>query len=291
MEKGRSKLRPKPNFLATIISVSLVLFLLGMFAFISLHAGALGDYFKERISVIAELKPKTTEKEIQRLSDEFASIKEIRKETIRHISKAEAAELLSAEFGEDILLTDMPSPLYDVITFNVFSEYLNKEDLELLKTNLKRKFSAINDIYYQESLIETVISNIQKISIFILILSSVVALITLFLIFNAIKLSLYSNRFVIKNMEMVGASRNFIRRPFLLKSMLHGFISGFAAVVLLGLLLYYFVQEQPGITEIINTDYLLYIGTGVLFAGIFITLISTWIVVSSYLRKSVDELF
>jgi cell division transport system permease protein len=291
MSSTRSSLKPKPNYLATIISVSLVLFLVGMFSFISLHANVLGDYFKERINVIAELKPRTTQKEIDRLLEQFGTYATIKQSSIRHIDQDEAASLLSQEFGEDILMSDMPSPLYDVITFNVVSEALNKESLEELKTDLKRKYSAVNDIYYQETLIETVIENIQRISLFILILSGIIGVITMFLIFNAIKLALYSNRVLIKNMEMVGASRAFIRKPFMIKATVHGLISGIVAVLLLFLLIYYLIRQQPEILEIMNREYLMIIAVSVILSGIIITVLSTLIVVSSYLRKSIDELF
>jgi cell division transport system permease protein len=291
MEKMRSALKPRPNYVATIVSVSLVLFLLGIFAFISLHANVLGDYFKERINVIAELKPKTSEKEIARIQEQLATYAEIKAESITHVSKAEAAEILAREFGEDVLLSDMPSPLYDVITFNVRSDFLTKESLLMLKNDLKRKYSAISDIFYQETLLDTVLENIRRISVFVLALSGLVAFIALLLIFNAIRVALYANRFLIKNMEMVGASRAFIQKPFLLKALQHGFISAVLALLLLAGLLTYFVKAQPDVWSFIRKEYLAMMAGGIILAGVLVTVISTWLVVANYLRKPVDELF
>lgn len=291
MAKSRSSLIPKPNYLVTIISISLVLFLLGLFALITLHTSKLSEYFKEQINIIVELKPQTGSKEIKQISEELSRTKEIIESSIVHISKEEAAIILSEEFGEDILLSDMPNPLFDVIKFNVKSEFLHKESLELLKSSLKRKFSAINDIYYQESLIEMVLVNIQNISFFILSLSGLVALVSIFLIFNAIKLALYSNRFLIKNMEMVGASRGFVQRPFILKALSHGIISGLLSILILSGLLYFIISKEQKLLEIIQWEMSMLIALGLLVAGILVYVISTWLIVRAYLRKSVDELF
>jgi cell division transport system permease protein len=118
-----------------------------------------------------------------------------------------------------------------------------------------------------------------------------VAFIALLLIFNAIKLALYSNRIIIKNMEMVGASRSFIQRPFLWKAFVHGAASALISLLLLSSLLWYVVRSLPDFWKFINIDYLLILAGSILLAGILITVISTWIVVARYLRKPVDELF
>ncbi len=291
MEKLRSSLKPRPNYVATIISVSMVLFLLGIFAFLSLHANVLGDYFKERINIIAELKPGTTEKEISRVHEQIMEYPQVKKGTLRHVTKQEAAQILAQEFGEDVLLNDMPSPLYDVLVFNLYSDQLSKEQLNMLKNDLKRKYSAINDVYYQESLIDTVLDNIRIISMFVLILSGLVAFIALLLIFNAIRLALYSNRIIIKNMEMVGASRSFIQRPFLWKAFGHGLVSSLVSILLFSLLLWYLVKSLPDIWQFINFEYLLIMAGGTVLTGLFVTVVSTWIVVARYLRKPADELF
>ena len=289
--KTRRKLRPKPNYLSAIISVALVLFLLGLFAIISAHSGDLSDYFKERINIIIELKDNTDADKAALIMSDLKSRQEIIGESVQFISKEEAIELLKEDFGEDFLLLDMPNPLFDVILFNVKGEYLSREALLQITSNIKQKMSGISEIYYQESLVDSILENVERLSYFILVLGIIFVIVTIALIHNSIKLALYSNRMLIKNMELVGASWGFIQRPFLGKAALHGLISGIIACAMLAGLLYLAIRKYDAILEVLNEQWLILTFAGIIVSGVLLTLLSTYLVIRRYLRVQLDDLF
>lgn len=289
--KTRRKLRPKPNYISAIISVALVLFLLGLFAIISAHSGDLSDYFKERINIIVELKDNAGADKAKRMMADLKSRQEIIAESVQFISKEDAIELLKEDFGEDFLLLDMPNPLFDVILFNVKGEYLSREALLQITSDIKQKMSGISEIYYQESLVDSILENVERLSYFILVLGIIFVIVTIALIHNSIKLALYSNRMLIKNMELVGASWGFIQRPFLGKAALHGLISGIIACAMLAGLLYLAVRKYDAILEVLNEQWLILTFAGIIVSGILLTLLSTYLVIRRYLRVQLDDLF
>lgn len=289
--KTRRKLRPKPNYISAIISVALVLFLLGLFAIISAHSGDLSNYFKERINIIIELNDNTGADKAARMMADLKTRPEIIAESVQFISKEDAIELLKEDFGEDFLLLDMPNPLFDVILFNVKGDYLSREALLQITNDIKQKMSGISEIYYQESLVDSILENVERLSYFILVLGILFVIITIALIHNSIKLALYSNRMLIKNMELVGASWGFIQRPFLGKSALHGLISGIIASAMLAGLLYLAIRKYDAILQVLNEQWLILTFAGIIVCGILLTLLSTYLVIRRYLRVQLDDLF
>lgn len=285
------KLRPKPNYTTSIVSVSLVLFLLGLFALISSHSTELADYFKERINIIVELRERIGEKEVARVRELLERSPQVKPSSIEFVSREDAAKLLAEDFGEDFLLLDMPNPLFDVFTFNVEGQYLNKTDLHALKADLKRKSDLINDVYFQETMVDSVLDNVERISYFILILGVVFVFVAIALIHNSIKLALYANRMLIKNMELVGASWGFIRRPFLARAFVNGLLSGLIACLLLSGCILFLMDRQPGFRDILNDHIVMGTLGGVILCGILLTVISTFFTVGRYLRMRLDELF
>jgi cell division transport system permease protein len=289
--RNRRKLRPKPNYISSIISVSLVLFLLGLFALFSTHSTELADYFKERINIIVEFKPGVDQNKITTVMGEIGKREEIKKGSLRFISRDSAMVLLKEDFGEDFLIMDMPNPLFDVILFNVNGEALNKGTLFSLREFIKRTQPSVQDVYYQETMVDSIIENVEKIGLGVLIFSILLGLIAIALIHNAIKLALYSNRMLIRNMELVGASWSFIQRPFLLRSLGHGSISGLFAALLVAALVYLAVERYPSILEVLNFEIVGLILAGVFLSGIILTFMSTFWIVNKYLRVQLDELF
>ena len=289
--RNKRKLRPKPNYISSIISVSLVLFLLGLFALFSTHSNELAEYFKERINIIVELKQGVDQSKISSVMKDIEKREEIKKGSLRFISRDSAMLLLKEDFGEDFLIMDMPNPLFDVIVFNVNGASLDKSTLFSLKEFIKRTQPAVQDIYYQETMVESIIENVEKVGFGVLILSVLLALIAIALIHNAIKLALYSNRMLIRNMELVGASWSFIQRPFLLRSLGHGLISGIFAALLLFALVYFSTKRFPAVWEVLNLEIVLMILGGIILSGILLTLLSTFWIVNKYLRVQMDELF
>ncbi len=289
--KRARKLKPKPNYVSAIVSVSLVLFILGLFFIVSFHTNHLADYFKERINIIVELTDNATQRDVDAIVTYIKQTKESKGQSVEHISKDEALDLLKEDFGEDILLLDMPNPLFDVIVFNVKGEYLNTASLLELRTGIKNFSNKVSDVYYQETLINSIVHNVERVSYFLLILALVIGLISLVIIFNSIKLALYANRKLIKNMELIGASWGFIRRPFILRAIVHGLISVIIALILLGAVLYYAYSNYNEILVILDVEIILMTMFGVVVAGLLINIISTFLITTKYLKMSFDDLF
>ena len=283
--------RPKPNYFLSIISIALVLFLLGMVAFLTWHAGRLMNSFKESINVIAELKDSTTAEQADEVVTFLQEYQVIKPGSVEFIGKEKALEIMKKEMGEDFLLDEMNNPLYDVVAFNIKSPYFSPEYLDTVKTTLSNRFPYISSVYYQETFVQKITASMRKIGIGTLIASVLFLIIALTVMHNTLRLAMYANRFLIKNMELVGASRNFIRAPYLKKSIGSGLLSGLVAVLLLAALIYGLYHFFPEVRAILD-----YQATGILFGGlillgILLTLISTFFIINKYLNTRTTELF
>lgn len=194
------------------------------------------------------------------------------------------------EFGEEFILLDMPNPLYDVLTFNVRAEYMQPDSLTRIR-EVVRELNAVSDVFYQESIAGDIIDNIQKVSLIVLSLGIFLLFIAFVLIHNTIRLALYANRFIIKNMELVGASWEFISRPYIFRSMWHGLISGLIALSGLALVVIGMQGLLPELGQLNNFFAFALLGVGLIFLGILISCVSTWFVVNKYLKMRVDDLY
>ena len=283
-------MRTKPNYFYAIISVALVLFLLGFFVLVVLQGQQVIKLSKEKVEIIVELKEDTSEELREDLSARLAKTQYVKENSIQFISKEEGAELMRKEFGEEFILLDMPNPLYDVLTFNVRSQYMQPDSLSRIR-EVVRELNAVSDVFYQESIADEIINNIQKLSLIALALGIFLLFVAFVLIHNTIRLALYANRFIIKNMELVGASWDFISRPYIFRSMGHGLISGILAVAGLALVVIGMQSLLPELGQL--NDFLAFaiLGIGLVVLGILISCVSTWFVVNKYLKMRVDDLY
>ena len=283
-------MRTKPNYFYAIISVALVLFLLGFFVLIVLQGQQVIKLSKEKVEIIVELKEDTSVGLREDLSARLAKTQYVKKESIKFIGKEEGAELMRKEFGEEFILLDMPNPLYDVLTFNVRSQYMQPDSLSRIR-DVVRELNAVSDVFYQESIAGDIINNIHKLSLIALGLGIFLLFIAFVLIHNTIRLALYANRFIIKNMELVGASWEFISRPYIFRSMWHGLLSGLIALAGLALVVIGMQSLLPELGQLNNFLAFALLGIGLVFLGILISCISTWFVVNKYLKMRVDDLY
>lgn len=281
--------RHKPNYFYTVISVAAVLFLLGFFGLLLLQSQRLTKVLKEQVDIIIELK--NTAADSARLAFEQRLQKStfVVPQSVTFTSKEDALQLMSDDLGEDLLSLDLPNPLYDVYTFNVGAVYLATDSLQQIKKVLMKE-SIINDIYYQEGLIDQLARNITKISWIMLGIALLFILLALTVIHNTIRLALYANRFIIKTQELVGASWEFISRPYLRKSLWHGLLSALLAIGLLILLQFWFQQQIPEIRALQHPLAFASLFGGLIILGMFINWLSTYVVVRKYLRLREDEL-
>jgi cell division transport system permease protein len=283
-------MRTKPNYFYAIISVALVLFLLGFFVLVVLQGQQVIKLSKEKVEIIVELKENTSEDLREDLSARLAKTQYVKENSIKFISKEEGAELMRKEFGEEFILLDMPNPLYDVLTFNVKSQYMQPDSLSRIR-EVVRELNAVSDVFYQESIADEIINNIQKLSLIALVLGIFLLFVAFVLIHNTIRLALYANRFIIKNMELVGASWDFISRPYIFRSMLHGLISGVLAIAGLVLVVIGMQSLLPELGQLNDFFAFAILGISLVILGILISCISTWFVVNKYLKMRVDDLY
>jgi len=292
MVEGSSNMigRTKPNYLYSIISVALVLFVLGFFALAAFNARQLVQNLKERVNLIVELQPEVQEQEIEEVRRWIEQSWFARENSVVFTSKEQAAEMMREDFGEDFLKLDLPNPLYDVITFNVRAAYLEPDSLKRIRTLLIER-AGVLDVYYQEGLINEVARNFRSLSFIAIGLLAFFVLISMALIHNTVRLALYANRFLIKNMELVGASWEFISHPYVRRGAWHGLLSGLIASVALLLLFLWVQSDIPGLQNLFD-----WAGMGILFLlllalGMAINTLSTYYVVRRYLKMRVDDLY
>lgn len=283
--------KPKPNYFLSIVSISLVLFLLGLMALLTLNTNKLIDSFKENVNVIAELRDSVTAGQIDTLKQFISKIEAVKVPTIDVVTKEDALSIMKKEMGEDFLLDEMTNPLNDAIVFNVKAAYLDSTQLAGIRTSIMNGHDYVTNVYYQETFVGKVSETLNKIGIGILIISLLFLIIALTIMHSTLKLSMYSNRFLIKNMQLVGASKRFIQRPFLWKGVWSGFLSAILACLLLVLLLWAMIRYIPDMLSIIDYKEVGMLFLAILFAGIVITVFSTFLIINRYLRLRREDMF
>lgn len=278
----------KSNYITVIISVSLVLFMLGLLGLLVIHAKKLGDYFKENIVLTVFIKDDVKDFEIKQLQKSLETNSNIR--NVSFVTKDQAATKLKNDLGEDFISFLGANPLNASLEVRLKADFATTINIQKLENDLMAS-PLVKEVYYQKSLVEFVNENVKKISLFVFGFCGVLIIISLSLINNSIRLAIYSKRFLIKTMQLVGATQRFIRVPFILRSIRHGIIGGLVACGLLAGVLYGLLQRIPELKEL--QDYTL---LGVLFGAIFvigilITWLSTFFAVRKYLRLKTDDLY
>lgn len=286
----RKSFRPQPNFIWSILSVAAVLFLLGVFGLISIHSNSFMKSLKEEFEIIVEINPEATEKQIANLSEALAAEEGVMKGSVKFTSKEDGLKSLSDDLGDELLKMEMPNPLPDIISFRMDGETFDLANLESIREKYSRGRSEILTIYYQEGLIEGVVANLDRIAYVFLFAGLLLSFLALMLIYNAIRLSIYANRFLIRNMELVGASWGFIRRPFLQKSVKHGLVSVVIAILALAAFYGVTAERLPETAQYLSMGNIIYLIGLLVVAAILINLTSTWIVVTRFLKMRTSDL-
>ncbi len=280
----------KPNFIYSIASVALVLLLLGFFGMVLLHTNSLVQYLKEQVNIIVELKDDIAADNIAKVKDKLKKTTYVLPNTIHFISKEDALDLLREDFGEDFMQFDLSNPLYNVLTFNVKADFLTKDRLEEIR-QIITKDESVRDVFYQEGLVEIVSSNINQLAWIGLGIGVLFLFIALYLIHNTIRLAIYTNRFIIKNMELIGADWNFIARPYLMNSLRDGAISALIAIASLLLIWNFLKVSYPDLQLIQDNTNIFLLCLILLMAGIVLTSLSTYFVVHKFLKMRLDDLY
>jgi cell division transport system permease protein len=286
-EKYQKK-RLRSSYLSVIISIALVLFLVGLLGLMVLKTQALAQHFREQVTLNVFLKETT---DINQITDFKKLIQEKDySQKVDYISKESAAESMQEDIGQDFLEFLGTNPLKDVINIHLKSDFVTGEKMKEIEKSLLQN-EMVYEVTYDKPLIELLNKNIKRISLWILIFSGLLTLIAVVLINSSIRLSVYSKRFTIKTMQMVGATKSFIRRPFILTSIKLGILGALLAIIALIGLLYYIEIQIPEISLLNNINLLLIVFLGVLFLGIIISWISTFFATRRFLNLRTHELY
>lgn len=287
-EANITKRRLRSSNITSIISISLVLFMLGLLGLLVLNAKRLSDYVKENIGFSVILKENIKEVDVILLQKSLDATEYVK--STKYIAKEKAAEELKQELGEDFIEFLGFNPLLASIEVHLYAEYANQDSIALIEKDLKQ-YEQIKEVFYQKSLVSLVNENIRKISLIILGFSGLLMLVAITLINSTIRLSVYSKRFIINTMQLVGATRGFIRRPFLYRSAGNGIFAAILAMGFLTGILYVAEQEFQEIISFQDVEIIGVLFLCVLLFGIIINWISTFFAVSKFLRMKVDKLY
>ena len=207
-----NKRRLRASYFTSVISITLVLFILGFFGLIMLHSNMITKHVRENIQMNVYMKKNAKEAQIFRLKKELDATKNVKFTT--YISAEKAKEIYKEEIGEDFIeFLDGQNPLHASIEIHLTEAYVNVEELKLLASKIKTR-KIVEDVRFHENYVQTINKNIARISIFFIIVSGLLLLISIVLINNTIRLSVYANRFIIRSMRLIGATQGFIRKPF-----------------------------------------------------------------------------
>lgn len=288
LQEGKYSQKRKPSYISSVISISLVLFTLGLLGLIVIHANKLSEYVKENIFLTVVIKENIKEADVIRMQKMLDASRYIK--STEFISQEKAAEVLKADLGEDFIGFLGYNPLLPSIDLQLHAQYTNSDSIEWIKNEILT-YNEAKEVFYEKSLIDKINENIKTISVMILIISAVFFFVAVVLINNAIRLALYSKRFIIKSMQLVGATRGFIQKPFIYKSVLHGFYGGLIAILLLIGTLYFAQNEIPDLKLLQDMEHFGLLFLFLLLIGLFISWWSTHIAVVKYLRMKLDDLY
>ena len=288
VEEKYTRRRYQSSYVTTVVSITLVLLMMGILALVILHAKKLSDYVKENIGFRIYMKENVKEAGIiqfQKILDATPYVK-----STEYITPEQAAKELSKSLGEDFIGFLGYNPLPPSIDLRIKAEYANVDSLARIEQKIMLN-DNVKEVFYQKSLVHLINQNIRKISMVLLAFSALLLLVTIALINNTIRLSVYSRRFLIRSMQLVGATQVFIRRPFIWQGILQGFYSAVIAIILLATILYFSRQEIPELINLQDIGLYLSLFGFVILLGIVISWLSTYFAVRKYLRIKEDNLY
>lgn len=271
-----------------MISISLVLFLVGIVCFVGANAKSISNFFKENTVVSVILKSTATEEKALAFEKDLEAREYVK--TADYISKEQGYQEMKGLLGEDFLDVFEINPIPISIDLHLNADYCSNDSLKVIKNNLS-SHSLVKEVTYQESLIDMLNANLQKIGIIMAVVIALLLFISFVLIGNTIRLNVYAKRFTIHTMRLVGAKKNFIRKPFVKRAFIQGAVSAFMAICLLGALLLYIRKHAGGIFSMFDTSLIFVIFMVVFAIGVTICMIAAWYVVGKVAYLSKDDLY
>lgn len=282
------KRRLQSSYISVVISIALVLFMVGILSLIVLKSTKVANYVKEKVAITLFIKDNVTQKQIKTFRESLLK-EEFTKKAI-YTSKAQAAKRFSEQIGEDFLEFLGENPLKNGLDIYLKADYVTPEKVAELEQRFQKN-AFVADVSYDKPLINLLTKNIKRISFWLLVLSSFFALVAMILINSSIRLSIYSKRFNIKTMQMVGATKSFIRRPFIFRSLKLGLLGALIALMGIAVIIYYLDKYIPALNFLEDYITLAYISGIVIISSLIITWISTFFATQRFLNLQTDELY
>lgn len=291
MSKGENRIigrRLANAYLSSVISISLVLLLVGVAAMLLVNARSISGYFKENMKVSVLLKQDVPETDALAFRKELAGLRFIRSSD--YISREQGARELEALLGEDFLEVFETSPVPVSVEVTLMADYVSADSLEIVKNEIAA-YPVVDEVVYQRSLVDALNSNIRRISLVLAVFTVLLLFISYVLINNTVRLNVFARRFTVHTMRLVGATRSFIRAPFLLQSVFQGLFASLVAILMLLGILFVVRREFAQLFEIFSVELLLAVMGIVIFSGLAICVISTYFVVNKLVSLEKDELY
>lgn len=285
--KSSSK-RSQPSYFMSILGVSLVLFILGLLGWIVINANKLGQYFKENVEVRVYLRENLNGKDSAALVQYIANKPYVKE--YEFVTKEAARKKFIADGNDDWKNIIEANPLPASIDFKLNNQYVQADSLATIAADLEQNI-GVNDVQYPKSLVNSLNENVRKISFILLAIAIILCVVVIVLIDNTIKLAMFSNRFLIKTMQMVGATRGFISRPMDTRAVINGLIAGLIALAGIFALVVFAEQQLPEIKAMRDMTWLSLLAIGIIILGILISLFSTHRAVIKYLKMKLDDLY
>jgi len=276
------------SYFSVVLSIALVLFLLGLLGMLVLNAKKVSDHFKEQVVVTIYLKDSAKEVEMKQLEKSLALADYVK--STEYVSKEQAAAAMKAENGEDFMEFLGYNPLQNSIDVHLKADYVTSEHLEEISNEALTK-NYVDEVRYDNDLVKLMNNNVKKISFWVLILIVLFTLIAVLLINSSIRLAVYAKRFTIKTMQMVGATKQFIRKPFVWKSVQLGITGAIIALTGMAIVLFYLNKTFPELQLLNNVLLITILFVSIFFLGIIITWISTFFATQRFLNLKTDQLY
>lgn len=275
-------------YLSSVISISLVLLLVGVASMLLVNAKGVSDYFKENMQISVLMKQDVSDADALEFRDELEQERYIKNTTF--ISREQGQRELADQLGEDFLDVFETSPIPVSVDVTLKAEYVSADSLAMVSNEIA-KSSLVDEVVYQQSLVDALNANLGRISVVIAVFIGLLLFISFVLINNTVRLNVFARRFTIHTMKLVGATKSFIRAPFLVQSAFQGVFSAMIANIVLVVILFVMRNELEQLFRIFRMDLLLVVMGIVLVCGILICLISTWFVVNKLVALKKDELY
>lgn len=291
MSKGENKImkrRLANAYLSSVISISLVLLLVGVASMLLVNAKSVSDYFKENMQVSVLLKDSVSEEKARSFAEQLQQKAYIK--TTTYISKEQGQMELAQMLGEDFLDIFETSPVPASVEITLDADYVSSDSLQVVKDDIS-KSSLVAGVNYQGSLVDALNANLSRISLVLAFFITLMLFISFVLINNTVRLNVFNRRFTIHTMQLVGATRQFIRAPFMVQAAFQGIFSAFIAIIALIIMLFFLRNGFEQMFEIFRLELLLLVMGIVLVSGLAICMISTYFVVNKLVSLKKDELY